>query len=95
MKIKSSVTTKSGCIDLIVRGLLRWRIRRAKEKAEYWRGKAEMWRALCQGNHSSYEREYLAEATGKWLLYDQRVTSLSAREVISRERDLKSFDCPL
>ena len=78
MNTKPNSAASSGYLDRIVRCLLQCRIRRAKEKAEYWRGKAEMWRGFCQGKHSSYERDYLAEAMGKWLLYDQRAKSLSA-----------------
>jgi len=83
MNTKPNVSASSGYLDRIVRGLLQWRIRKAKEKAEYWRGKAEMWRGFCRGKHSSFEREYLAEATGKCLLYDQRTKSLSANTSVS------------
>ena len=78
MNTNTNVTASSGYLDRIVRGILKWRIRKAMEKAEYWRGKALMWRASCQVRHSSYERVHLAEAMGKWLLYDQRAKSLSA-----------------
>ena len=67
-------------LDRIVRIFREWRLRKAKEKAAYWKGKAETWRSLCSGQHNGFDREYLAEATGKWCKYQSRVDSLISAE---------------
>ena len=66
----------------IVRHFRNWHIRKTREKAAYWKAKADIWRLFCAEAHMGYERDYLVEAIAEQKRYETRLESLQAEQRI-------------
>lgn len=63
-------------MNVLVRYFHACRIRKTREQVAYWKAKADTWRQLCAGDHTSSERDYFVEAVAQQKLYEMRLESL-------------------
>ena len=75
---KSHVVKQMICkLQSIARYFHAFRMRRAAEKAAYWKAKADALRMLLESRrYSSYERSYFVDAVARHKMYEARLDSL-------------------
>ena len=61
-----------------------WRIRKAQERIAYWKARADIWRRLCSGQHTSDERDALAEAAAEQARHEERLVALQNEKLTLR-----------